>query len=175
MTVLVSPKCAAQQSKWLQPFSRRVSLCRYRIMVYNSVMELLMGVPVAKITPRPPVFSSRYWHFIYISEDFWASVVEIPATFCIFVYKKRFLYECASSTNSRSTPSCSKVTTSSFFVLERSFSNRDFSPRFVRSMDLTVNRSAPLARSSAMPSSTSAICFSMEACCRSKDMGIFSN
>ena len=32
----------------------------YRIMVYNSTIELLTGVPVAKVTPLPPVSSSRY-------------------------------------------------------------------------------------------------------------------
>ena len=32
---------------------------QYRMTVYNSVMELLTGVPVANTTPRPPVISSR--------------------------------------------------------------------------------------------------------------------
>ena len=62
-----------------------VSCCKYRIMVYNSVMEFEMGVPVAKVTPLPWVISSMYRHFKSISEDFWASVVESPATFRIFV------------------------------------------------------------------------------------------
>ena len=39
-------------------------------MVYNSVMELLTGVPVANTTPLPPVSSSMYRHFKSISEDF---------------------------------------------------------------------------------------------------------
>lgn len=62
-----------------------VSCCKYRIMVYNSVMKFEMGVPVAKVTPLPWVISSMYRHFKSISEDFWASVVESPATFRIFV------------------------------------------------------------------------------------------
>lgn len=59
--------------------------------VYSSVMELLTGVPVANTTPRPPVSSSIYRHLPNISLDFCASLVESPATFLIFVYKKRFL------------------------------------------------------------------------------------
>ena len=54
-------------------------------MVYISVMEFEIGVPVAKITPRPPVSSSMYLVFMNISELFCASVVERPATFLIFV------------------------------------------------------------------------------------------
>jgi hypothetical protein len=54
-------------------------------------MLLEIGVPVAKVTPLPLVISSRYWHFANISEDFCASVCAMPATFRIFVYKKRFL------------------------------------------------------------------------------------
>ena len=54
-------------------------------MVYSSTIELLTGVPVAKVTPLPPVSSSRYWHFANISLDFWASVWAIPAIFRIFV------------------------------------------------------------------------------------------
>ena len=86
-------------------------------------MELDTGVPVANTTPRPPVSSSIYRHFINISEDFCASEVERPATLRIFVNKKRFLKACASSTNSRSTPSCSKVITSSFRSEARSLSS----------------------------------------------------
>ena len=61
-------------------------------------MELETGVPVAKVTPLPPVISSMYRHLSSMSEDFCASVVDNPATFLIFVYKKRFLKLCASST-----------------------------------------------------------------------------
>ena len=75
--------------------------------VYNSVILLETGVPLANTTPRPPVTSSRYRHFINISLLRWASDVDNPATFRIFVYKNRFLYAWLSSTNSRSTPSCS--------------------------------------------------------------------
>lgn len=40
----------------------------------RTVMLLLIGVPVAKVTPFPPVSSSMYWHLANISEDFCASV-----------------------------------------------------------------------------------------------------
>ena len=60
-------------------------------MVYSSVMELLIGVPVANTTPRLPVISEIYWHFISISEDFFASVVLMPATLRILVMTARFL------------------------------------------------------------------------------------
>ena len=49
------------------------------------------GVPVAKITPFPPVSSSKYLHFINKSELFCASVCARPPTFLIFVYKNKFL------------------------------------------------------------------------------------
>ena len=67
-------------------------------MVYSSVMLLLTGVPVANTMPLPPVISSMYRHFRNISDDFCDSVCESPATFRIFVYKNKFLKECASST-----------------------------------------------------------------------------
>ena len=54
-------------------------------MVYNSVMELETGVPVANTMPLLPVISSMYRHFRSMSEDFCASVVERPATLRIFV------------------------------------------------------------------------------------------
>jgi hypothetical protein len=43
-------------------------------------MELLMGVPVANTTPLPPLISLIYWHFISMSMDFLARVLDIPAT-----------------------------------------------------------------------------------------------
>jgi hypothetical protein len=48
-------------------------------------MEFDTGVPVANTIPFPPVTSSMYWHFMNISEDFWASEVDSPATLRIFV------------------------------------------------------------------------------------------
>ena len=90
MDVVVSPKVEAQQSKWESPFCCSVSYWRYRITVYISVMELLTGVPEANTTPRPPVTSSRYLHFMNMSEPRWASEVESPATLHILVYRKRF-------------------------------------------------------------------------------------
>ena len=59
MAVMVSPKVEAQASKWARPRWTNASYWRYRCMVYISTMVLEMGVPVAKITPRLPVRSSR--------------------------------------------------------------------------------------------------------------------
>ena len=56
-------------------------------MVYISVIELEIGVPVAKIMPWLSVSSSIYRHFIKRSEDFCASVCAKPATFRILVYR----------------------------------------------------------------------------------------
>ena len=107
--------------------------------VYNSVILLETGVPLANTTPRPPVTSSRYRHFINISLLRWASDVDNPATFRIFVYKNRFLYAWLSSTNSRSTPSCSKVITSSFRSVFSSLSNLAWRDFRVFSICLMVN------------------------------------
>ena len=91
MAVTVSPKVDAQLSKWMSAFLTSVPYCRYFCMVYISTMLLEIGVPVAKTTPRPPVSSSRYLHFIYRSLDFIASVWLMPPTLRIFVYAARFL------------------------------------------------------------------------------------
>ena len=107
-------------------------------MVYNSVILFDTGVPVANVIPLPPVISSIYRHFINISELFCASVCEMPATFLIFVYKKRFLNAWLSSTKSLSMPSCSNVTTSSFLVWSFNLSSFAFSVFFVFSICLTV-------------------------------------
>lgn len=61
------------------------SHCKYRWMVYSSTMLLEIGVPVANTTPRPPVISSKYRHFMKRSLDFCASVCAIPLTFRILV------------------------------------------------------------------------------------------
>ena len=58
MAVVVSPNVDAQQSKCVMPLRCKAPYCRYRCMVYSSVIELLTGVPVAKMMPRPPVSSS---------------------------------------------------------------------------------------------------------------------
>ena len=94
MAVVVSPKVDAQQSKWVSFFCWRVLYWRYLMTVYSSVMELLTGVPVANTTPRPPVISSKYLHLPNISLDFWASLVDNPATFRIFVVKKNVQHLC---------------------------------------------------------------------------------
>ena len=127
-------------------------------MLYISVMLLLIGVPVANTTPRPPVISSKYRHFANISLDFCASAVERPATLRILVYKKRFLYMSLSSTNIMSTPSCSNVTTSSLRCAARNLSKRVSRFRFVISNCFTVKCSPPLALISCIPSVISLIC-----------------
>jgi hypothetical protein len=58
MAVTVSPNVPAQASNWPNCCFASVSFCKYRIMVYISVIELLTGVPVAKIIPLLPVVSS---------------------------------------------------------------------------------------------------------------------
>ncbi len=144
-------------------------------MVYNSVMELLIGVPVAKVIPRPPVSSSMYRHFVYISVDFCASVCPIPATLRIFVYRKRFLKLSASSTNSRSAPSSSKVTTSSFLL--SSFRRCSLVSRLFRvfSICLMVKVSPCSCIAWSIPHSILSICSRIMATWRSFDTGIFSN
>ena len=72
--VTVSPKVDAHASKEESPCCSKVSRCRYRCIVYSSAIELLMGVPVANTTPRLPVISSKYRHFIYRSLARWLSV-----------------------------------------------------------------------------------------------------
>ena len=143
--------------------------------VYNSVILLETGVPLANTTPRPPVTSSRYRHFINISLLRWASDVDNPATFRIFVYKNRFLYAWLSSTNSRSTPSCSKVITSSFRSVFSSLSNLAWRDFRVFSICLMVKFSPRLRFSSSSASVTSSICSCKSRSCRSAEMGIFSN
>ena len=51
-----------------------------------TTLGLGCGVRHGDTTPRPPVISSMYWHFAYISLDFCASACPIPATLRIFVY-----------------------------------------------------------------------------------------
>lgn len=57
--VTVSPNVDAQLSKCCNPFLARVSYCKYLCTEYISTIEFEIGVPVAKITPRLPVISSR--------------------------------------------------------------------------------------------------------------------
>ena len=144
-------------------------------MVYSSTILLLTGVPVANTTPFPPVSSSRYWHFINMSEDFNASVWAMPATFLIFVYRYRFLYPSASSTYKRSIPSSSKLITWSFLLWSFSFSNRTNNDFFVFSNCLIVNLFPFLAFSSVIPCNSSSIWLRIVFCWRSMLSGIFSN
>ena len=134
----VSPKVEAHASKCSKPDFFNSLYCKYRCMVYISVMELLIGVPVAKTIPFPPVISSIYLHFMYISELFTASDCPMPATFRILVWRNKFLNPCASSTKSLSTPNSSKVITSSFLKSSFSFSSLASSFFFVFSSCFTV-------------------------------------
>ena len=145
------------------------------MLVYSSVILLLIGVPVANVTPLPPVSSSRYWHLLNISCDFCASVWAIPATFRILVYRNKFLYECDSSTKSLSTPNCSKVTTLSLRDWSLSLSSLVISCFLDFSICLMVYRSPLSAFACAMASVISSICLSSIATCLSCDRGIFSN
>ena len=43
MAVVVSPKVDAQQSKWVSFFCCKVLYCKYRMTVYNSVMDVAHG------------------------------------------------------------------------------------------------------------------------------------
>ena len=93
-----------------------MSNCKYLCIVYSSDIEFETGVPVANTMPLPPVASSIYLHFISKSADLSADDEVMPATLVILVRMYKFLNLCASSTNKRSTPSCSKVTTSSLLL-----------------------------------------------------------
>ena len=143
-------------------------------MVYSSVMLLEMGVPVANVTPRAPVISSRYWHFINRSLAFWLSVVLIPAMLCIFVTVMRFLKLCASSTMRESAPSSSKVTTSSRFGASSKFDSLVFNCFFLLSSCLTVRRLSLLSMLSNCISSSS-ICLRINSAFLASESGIFSN
>ena len=70
---------------------KRTTIYSFRfffIQIKNAkTMELLTGVPVANTVPLLPVISSIYLHFMNMSEDFCASVVWMPATLVIFVYR----------------------------------------------------------------------------------------
>ena len=68
--------------------------------MYISVIELEIGVPVANTTPlSPPCSSLIYSIFNCKSLALALAALEIPATLFIFVYRNRFLYASASSTN----------------------------------------------------------------------------
>ena len=59
MLVTTSPKVEAQESNSPSPIFCNLLFCIYRCITYNSVILLLIGVPVAKVMPFPPVISSR--------------------------------------------------------------------------------------------------------------------
>ena len=92
-----SPNCAAHASKWCIFLFVSSSFCRYLCMMYISVMELEIGVPVANTTPLPSFISLMYWVFISMSDAFLALVLDMPATFRILENTAQFLNWCASS------------------------------------------------------------------------------
>ena len=90
--VIVSPKSAAHPSKYVIPSSCKVRGWRYVCIVYISVIELDIGVPVAKTIPLSPLCSSLiYSHFNCKSVALPLAAVEIPDTLFILVYKNKFL------------------------------------------------------------------------------------
>ncbi|MPM87593.1 hypothetical protein SDC9_134693 [bioreactor metagenome] len=99
----------------------------------------------------------------------------MPPTFRIFVKRKRFLKKWLSSMNSRSTPSSSKVTTSSLRLWSLSFLSFNSSVLRLFSSCFMVKFSLRLAFASAMLLRIVSICSSRMAFWRSTDSGIFSN
>ena len=76
--------------KSLHAFIKKETMEQFRSgrLMILGVLFVLLGVmnpAVAKITPLPPVSSSRYCVFIKRSLDFCASVCAMPPTFRIFV------------------------------------------------------------------------------------------
>ena len=138
-------------------------------------MEFDIGVPVANVMPRPPVISSIYLHFPYISDAFCESFCEIPATFLILVNKNRFLNSWLSSTNSLSTPSCSNVTALSFLPASLSLASLTSRFFFVFSICLIVKCSPFDALASLIDSVISSICSCISLFCLSSDNGILAN
>ena len=166
-------------SKYYNKKSRYCSFWLYRdfykqrkIGISDRRYPVIIGVPVANTMPFPPVISSGYWHFIYRSDDFCASVCWIPATLRIFVWRNKFLKLCASSTNILSMPSSSKVTTLSLLGEFRSLSSFASRFRFVFSSCLTLNWLPRTPLSDLIPSVISAIWFLMIFSCRSAETGI---
>ena len=81
--LLTSLTAKSPDSDFLNRLAERCSQYAVSHLASGDVLEI--GVPVAKVTPLPPVISSRYWHLANISDDFCASVCAMPATFLIFV------------------------------------------------------------------------------------------
>ena len=110
---VISPKVDAHASKFPISYSSNLSDCRNFCMTYISLMELLIGVPVANTTPLFPLLMSlMYLHFNSISVAFCDGLLDMPDTF-IFEKIGRFLKLWASSIYTASIPSSSKSRKSS--------------------------------------------------------------
>ena len=92
-----APNVAAQASKWARLRASRPAGSRKRCTVYISTIVLLMGVPVAKVTPWPGCCWWRYWVFMKRSKARSLPPVWMPATRSILVGVSRFLNTCDSS------------------------------------------------------------------------------
>lgn len=62
-----------------------------KIGISDRRYPVIMGVPVAKTTPLPSVFSSRYRHLRNKSRAFCEAEFEMPATLFSFVETNKFL------------------------------------------------------------------------------------
>ena len=149
--------------------------CRYDCIVYISTSELLIGVPVANVTPRsPPRSSPIYSHFKSISVARCDIALLMPATLFIFVNMNLFLYLCASSTKRASTPNCSNCNKSSFLFAFRSFSSCARLFFNVRSKSFTRIRSPRSLLASTIAVSMASISLDNRSFCLSFEIGTFS-
>ena len=173
--VVISPKFAAQESKWYIPICSNACFCKYNCITYISHMVLEIGVPVANTIPLPPLSSVIYWHLSCISVAFFAPVPLIPDTLFIFENMDRFLKLWASSTIMESIPNSSNVIKSSFELSSVSSFNCCSNFFFWLSICFTVQRSPFLSFISSIAIVISSICSFIIRCFRSDDIGIFSN
>lgn len=143
-------------------------------MVYISVMELLIGVPVANTTPLPPVSSSMYLHFINRSLLF-ALRSGTALLHCAFGDKKQVLVEMRLVYKQSVYAEFLKGDNVVFAALVVQFFQLQFQVLFSFSICLMVNRSARSCFAWAIPCVISSICSCNIAACFSLLSGIFSN
>ena len=137
-----------------------------------STSELLIGVPVANTTPlSPPLISLISSHFISISVARCDIARLIPDTLFIRVKMNLFLYLCASSTKSASTPKSSNFNKSSFLPSAVSFSSSARLFFRVRCKSFTVWRLFSFSFSSTIARSIISISRLRRSSCRSFEMG----
>ena len=172
--MITSPNVDAPFVEQRQARSCSIPYCRYRIIVCNSAMLLEIGVPVANTTPRPPVNSSRYWHFGKQVAGFLRFVCATPAISQLCVQKKILKVVRLSSMKRRSMPNSSKVKHHPLRLSSLRRSSRVPALR-VRSICLTVKaRRIPVHKAKRCVVISSIWRWSMAAC-RSADSGIFSS